>query len=157
MGVAPPARVIFGQFQSDLRAGELRRNDADSQVGSPAPLVLRRWRSEQLAWLLVVLVALAAAGISALHFGQREPAMRPVRLTIGPPENALFSPMLDGPPVVSPDGGLLSSQRAQLVRASFGSGHWIPRPHRHCPVLKTLRGLFGRPIANRWPFTPTRN
>jgi eukaryotic-like serine/threonine-protein kinase len=79
--------------------------EAGSQAGVPAPVVARRRTSQKLAWV-VAAVAVAAAIAFAIGFVLRAPVpMRPLRVSILPPEQHAFDPLSMA---ISPDGARLA-------------------------------------------------
>jgi len=78
-----------------------------SRAGFPATVVARRQHRELSAWVLVAMLALAAAAVSLVHFREHPAEARPIRFTVLAPGKLDFE-VGDTPMAVSPDGRRLA-------------------------------------------------
>jgi eukaryotic-like serine/threonine-protein kinase len=98
-----------------------------SQAGAPAIATSRPQPTRKLllatlaaGWLL----AIAGAVLAILYAGRLTVAQRPVRASIEDPAAFDFAPVVDGAPVLSPDGQLMAflARKKHSVRAAGGTG-----------------------------------
>ncbi len=85
-----------------------------SVVGVPKPVLARANRRARLSWIAAALCLTAALAISAIHFREPLPDIRPIRFTILPPEKVVLN--YSSKPAISPDG-------RKLVFSDFLSGN----------------------------------
>ena len=79
--------------------------EGGSQTGLPAPVAARRRQSQNLAWSVAAVLAIALVAVSFLHFREKPPApAAPVRFQIPAPENTTLGSFLN----LSPDGRKLA-------------------------------------------------
>src|SRR5580704_2544240 len=79
--------------------------EGGSQAGVPAPVAARRKLSQNAAWSVAAMLAIALAAVSFLHFREKPLApAAPVRFQIPAPENTALGPIFN----LSPDGRKLA-------------------------------------------------
>jgi serine/threonine protein kinase len=124
------------RFQSvqDLKLQLKWIAEGGSQAGVPAPVAARRRLSQNLAWSVVGVLAIALAAVSFQHFSEKPPAAPPIHLQIPVPEGTTL-PLLN----LSPDGRklaflagdhlwvhFLESGESHDLTAADGSPFWSP-------------------------------
>jgi eukaryotic-like serine/threonine-protein kinase len=122
--------------------------EGGSQAGVPAPVAARRRLSQNLAWSVAGVLAIALAVVSFQHFREKPPvAAAPVRFSIPAPEDAALSPILN----LSPDGRKLAFLAGDDLWVHFlesGESHPLT-PADGSPFWSPDSRWIGYPIGNK--------
>jgi serine/threonine protein kinase len=126
------------RFQSvhDLKLQLKWIAEGGSQAGVPVPVATRRKLSQNAAWSVATVLAIALVTVAFLHFREKPPTPQlPVRFQIPAPENTALGPILnlspDGRKLAYSSGGrlwvhFLESGESRDLTSSDGSPFWSP-------------------------------
>jgi eukaryotic-like serine/threonine-protein kinase len=99
-------RLLRRCLERDARKRLRDIGDARAELEEPVPAAPVRSATavRRLPWIVTAVLAVAAAGLSAIHFREAPSVLLPVRFTVPPPEKGSFGPWLS----FSPDGQYLA-------------------------------------------------